>query len=85
MALGTCLLVGGFIDVKLGIAKWGDQRWMVITFWSWTGVRFIVPMNAALTVFSRYWGHYSSLGFSSFDGRFVKNPIPHGRGILTCD
>lgn len=39
MAVGCCLLVGGLVEIKLGIGKWGDEKWMVVSFWVWTGVR----------------------------------------------
>ncbi|KAJ9093535.1 hypothetical protein QFC21_006369 [Naganishia friedmannii] len=38
MTAGLTLLVGGFVDVQLGIRKWGSPRWMVVSYWVWTGL-----------------------------------------------
>lgn len=39
MIVGCLLLIGGLVEVKLGISKWGSEKWMVVTFYVWTGVR----------------------------------------------
>ncbi|GHJ87043.1 hypothetical protein NliqN6_3445 [Naganishia liquefaciens] len=38
IALGVTLLIGGIANEKVGIGKWGDEKWMVVTFWAWTGL-----------------------------------------------
>jgi hypothetical protein len=37
--LGSVLLVGGFLNMRFGIEKWGDIKWMVVTYWTWLAVR----------------------------------------------
>ncbi|KAI5450295.1 hypothetical protein NCC49_003206 [Naganishia albida] len=52
MIVGCLLLIGGLVEVKLGIGKWGSEKWMVVTFYVWTGL-LVVTFTVGLSLLPR--------------------------------